>query len=412
MATTHPKIMQDTPIVEGYEIFEQCCVGAFSKVFRAKHLNTQEIVAIKKIEKLPKFASDSHHEFHMTNQVRHENVVEVKDQLVSDLDEIVMVMEYASGGDLYDFLESTTDSKMDMEMPCLMIQAARSLEACHVRGIVHGDVKLENFLLTHNHQLKLCDFGISGRSGEVRVGRPYGTTAYMAPELAAVRNRKARYTLHPSADVWSFGILLYACLFHDLPWDRALMKDSGYASFILNNGVAGWSYAKALSPQMANLLSRILEPDHKLRITMSEVISELVSMPSWWQPPQLEEPIVQAVQLTPRPPQSRYSTTTTSSPSKQSKDKIHLPPLIPQDDGLSFPAMPERLDCASGASTPDLSPTPSLSRRTSPNPTVSSPNPVFNRALSNSILQLKNNQLPDSPKQMTSPPRTIAAKLS
>mmetsp|Transcript_29252 Transcript_29252/g.76636 ORF Transcript_29252/g.76636 Transcript_29252/m.76636 type:complete len:168 (-) Transcript_29252:82-585(-) len=100
----------------------------------------------------------------------------------------------------------------------------------HTKGVVHFDIKLENMLIA-GPLIKLCDFGLSGLSGEVRSGRAQGTSAYMAPELLAVRSHQ-KYVLLPAYDLWSFGIVVYAVIFASLPWDSATKDDALYQQYV------------------------------------------------------------------------------------------------------------------------------------------------------------------------------------
>ncbi|MFT7623419.1 MAG: serine/threonine-protein kinase PknK, partial [Myxococcota bacterium] len=84
----------------------------------------------------------------------------------------------------------------------------RGLEYVHARGVVHGDVKPENVLVSHvsgEAQACLIDFGLSARTGEGGDGIA-GTAAYLAPEV--IREEPAS----PSADLYSFGVMAYEVL--------------------------------------------------------------------------------------------------------------------------------------------------------------------------------------------------------
>ena len=85
---------------------------------------------------------------------------------------------------------------------------ASGLAAAHARGIVHGDVKPSNVLLTEAGGIKLLDFGIAtmARATERRTGPALGTAAYMSPERIEGDPPDA-----PS-DLWSVGVILYEML--------------------------------------------------------------------------------------------------------------------------------------------------------------------------------------------------------
>ena len=90
----------------------------------------------------------------------------------------------------------------------------------HGKNIVHFDVKPENMLLCDKGDykiLEICDFGASGHDGDERsFDCVEGTPRYRSPELARIKalpgpgKRRYKYTLRKPADVWAFGVSIYA----------------------------------------------------------------------------------------------------------------------------------------------------------------------------------------------------------
>jgi len=94
---------------------------------------------------------------------------------------------------------------------------------CHGRGVVHRDLKLENVLFRDaefedNFIVKVVDFGIAGMGGD-KVDA--GTLSYMAPECL---ERVAAET-SPSIDVWAIGVMFYAMIYGELPFDQPTEKE-------------------------------------------------------------------------------------------------------------------------------------------------------------------------------------------
>lgn len=96
-----------------------------------------------------------------------------------------MIMEYASGGELYKFVEEK--GKLDeVTARTIFLQIVNAMSFCHNRGIVHRDLKLENVLFKTQGEMliKVVDFGIAGVCAGSRKDKvDAGSIAYMPPEV-------------------------------------------------------------------------------------------------------------------------------------------------------------------------------------------------------------------------------------
>jgi serine/threonine-protein kinase len=118
-----------------------------------------------------------------------------------------LVMEYVAGGSLEERLRR--DGPLPPEkIAGIGVQAAAGLEAAHVRGLVHRDVKPGNILVDDaTGRAKVADFGLARAATDPRVtqsGLVVGTPQYMAPEQARGEPVDHR------ADLFSLGSVLYA----------------------------------------------------------------------------------------------------------------------------------------------------------------------------------------------------------
>ena len=143
--------------------------------------------------------------------VTHQNVCKYVDSYIEDENKLCIVMEYCDRGDLSQYMNrmrcmGKAGDLGEQRAWRFFIQACLALEAVHEQGIVHGDIKPANLLITgRDLVLKLADFGISQKltHGYNRVHGNAGTLAYSSPE---VLNGEA---FNQKADIWSLGCILY-----------------------------------------------------------------------------------------------------------------------------------------------------------------------------------------------------------
>ena len=140
-------------------------------------------------------------------------------------DYFCFVMEQCSGGELFDFIIRHGEDGghfTNREAAHLLYEMASALNYCHSQGIIHRDVKPENFLF-HSAEadapLKLIDFGISRRKGTAKRrngmgGDIEGTFWYMAPEMFAG-------LVDPKGDVWGLGVIFFILLFGHPPFEQS-----------------------------------------------------------------------------------------------------------------------------------------------------------------------------------------------
>ena len=99
---------------------------------------------------------------------------------------LYLVMEYASGGEVFDYLVSHGRMK-EKEARSKFRQIVSAVQYLHQKRVVHRDLKAENLLLDHDMNIKLADFGFSN---EFTVGKKLdtfcGSPPYAAPELFQV----------------------------------------------------------------------------------------------------------------------------------------------------------------------------------------------------------------------------------
>ena len=196
-----------------YQIEAELGGGSFGTVFRARDLTLDREVALKVLRPgSPIPAAALLAEARAAAALNHPNVCAIH-AVDSSLGAPMIVMEYVAGRPLSGFLMKGPLDRQQAAGLCR--QVALGMAAAHARGVVHGDLKPANILVTPDGTVKIADFGMARRSpssaqGEKTVlwdpgpaGGISGTPAYMAPEQA--RGEPAT----PASDVVSLGVMLY-----------------------------------------------------------------------------------------------------------------------------------------------------------------------------------------------------------
>ena len=201
----------------GYNLGKVVGEGGFCKVRLGVHQVTGAKTAVKLVDKAKLTEENDRRrvgrEIRVLKRLAHEHVIRLFD--VVDSPKIVyVVMEYADGGSLLDYVRRRK-KLAEPEAARFFHQMCRGLDYCHGNGVVHRDVKLENVLLDAGENVKLIDFGLSavlagdGKKLKVHCGSP----SYAAPEIVARRAYDG-----PPVDVWSSGVVLFAMVAGYLPF--------------------------------------------------------------------------------------------------------------------------------------------------------------------------------------------------
>ncbi len=197
--------------IPGYQMLSRLGAGAMARVFLAKQLSLDRLVAIKvlprQFSELPEYVERFYREGQAAAKLNHANIVQAFD--VGEAGGYhYFVMEYVEGKTLYDDLDA---GKVFTESEALevVLQIARALAHAHKRGLIHRDVKPKNIMITKDGVAKLADMGLARlaadeQTAQAEAGKAYGTPSYIAPEQI-----RGETDIDFRADIYALGATLY-----------------------------------------------------------------------------------------------------------------------------------------------------------------------------------------------------------
>ncbi|XP_048885724.1 serine/threonine-protein kinase MARK2 isoform X7 [Brienomyrus brachyistius] len=212
----------EQPHIGTYRLLKTIGKGNFAKVKLARHVLTGKEVAVKIIDKTQLNSSSLQklfREVRIMKLLNHPNIVKLFEVIETEKT-LYLVMEYASGGEVFDYLVAHGRMK-EKEARAKFRQIVSAVQYCHQKCIVHRDLKAENLLLDSDMNIKIADFGFSN---EFTLGNKLdtfcGSPPYAAPELFQGKKYDG-----PEVDVWSLGVILYTLVSGSLPFDGQNLKE-------------------------------------------------------------------------------------------------------------------------------------------------------------------------------------------
>uniref|UniRef100_A0A8C2I7H0 polo kinase n=1 Tax=Cyprinus carpio TaxID=7962 RepID=A0A8C2I7H0_CYPCA len=201
-------------------------------------------------------------EIELHKSLQHKHVVKFSHHF-EDQDNIYIFLELCSRKSLAHIWKAR-HTLTDPEVRYYLKQIISALKYLHNKGILHRDLKLGNFFVNENMDLRLGDFGLAAKleTVEQRKKTICGTPNYLAPE---VLNRQGHGT---ESDVWSLGCVMYTLLCGNPPFETLDLKETYKCIKEVR-----YSLPPSLTPSAQKLISAILQKNPSDRLTLDQILA-------------------------------------------------------------------------------------------------------------------------------------------
>jgi eukaryotic-like serine/threonine-protein kinase len=252
-----------------YQILEIIGTGATSRVARAHDPMIGRTVAIKLFstelargEARERFVKEAR----VVGQLSHPSIIALHDMGIDESTQTpYLVMEYLEGQPLDRILEK---GSVPFPRACAWAaEVATALGAAHRKGVIHGDVKPANILITDENRVKLTDFGMARLASHATKDTPLlGTPAYWCPEQILGKPQDAR------SDIFSLGGVLYEMATGQRPFDSDSLQ--GVCVKVLSSAPLMPSHANPSLPvAFDEVIARCLAKDPAARFESADLVA-------------------------------------------------------------------------------------------------------------------------------------------
>ena len=240
--------------------------GGFAKCYEFMNMTTKKFTAAKIIPKANLTKSSAQKklmsEINIHRRLRHSNIVGFE-HFFEDSDNVYILLELCTNQTMSKLLKRRK-RLTEIEVQCYLLQILSGLNYLHGHKIIHRDLKLDNFFISENMEVKLGDFGLAAvirHEGEKR-NTKCGTPNYIAPEVLGGKGHSYE------VDVWAVGIVAYTLLVGKPPFETTEIKTT-YRRIKMN----AFSYPEnvIISDVSKDLINRILITDPASRLTLSQI---------------------------------------------------------------------------------------------------------------------------------------------
>uniref|UniRef100_A0A8C9VV80 Serine/threonine-protein kinase PLK3 n=1 Tax=Scleropages formosus TaxID=113540 RepID=A0A8C9VV80_SCLFO len=299
--------------------------GGFARCYEMTDLTSNKSYAVKVIPQSR--VSKPHQREKITNEIElhktlhHKHVVKFSHHF-EDNDNIYIFLELCSRKSLAHIWKAR-HTLTDPEVRYYLRQIISGLKYLHNKGILHRDLKLGNFFVNENMELRLGDFGLAAKLEPVEQRKKTicGTPNYLAPE---VLNRQGH---GPEADVWSLGCVMYTLLCGNPPFETLDLKETYRCIKEVR-----YTLPTSLTPAAQKLISGILQRNPSDRLTLDQILNHEFFTKGFTPEKLPPSSCVMVPELNPPSPAKKFFTKMAKSLFGKKKSKVEKVPCEERDD--------------------------------------------------------------------------------
>ncbi|XP_016302504.1 myosin light chain kinase, smooth muscle-like isoform X4 [Sinocyclocheilus anshuiensis] len=262
-------INTEDKLTDHYNVHEKLGVGKFGQVFRMTHKEMGRVCAGKFYKgRRTKEREAARKEIELMNFLHHPKLV----QCLAAYDnkaEMVMVMEYVAGGELFERIVDDSFEHTEVSSVGYMRQILEGIQYMHQQNIVHLDLKPENIVCVDRTgiQVKIIDFGLASKlDPNTPVKVMHGTPEFVAPEVINYE------PICLATDMWSIGVICYILLSGESPFQGE--SDSETLTLVT---AAQWEFDEESFEDITDLakdfISSLLSKDVRRRMSCEEAMA-------------------------------------------------------------------------------------------------------------------------------------------
>jgi len=242
--------------------------GGFARVYEVTDMSTNKVYALKAVPKVKLSKSADRYnkiesEIELHKSLRQRYVVGFYGNF-EDEHHVYILLELCSRKSLVQTLKNR-GKLTEPEVRYLMYQAVQACSYLHAQRVIHRDIKVGNFFLNADMELRLGDFGLAVRlkEGETKIKTMCGTPNYIAPEVLSKEGHSYK------VDTWALGCVMYTLLIGHPPFETKSLRET--YNRIRNNE---YTIPSRISDDAARLIKKMLQPNPEERPSLNEILED------------------------------------------------------------------------------------------------------------------------------------------